>query len=149
MLRVGFGQGAVEGCDGGVFSGVLPALDLQLLCDVGDGCALVTQSTGEDGHVRVDDLRSSAVVASRGGGQLTFEGLLADVVAVELRSDALPALADPGASRNLVPDYPWRVLGLPWLYPILTEVMRREALYNEGNQYSGGAKRLAPGRRVQ
>ena len=32
---------------------------------------------------------------------------------------------------------------------ILTEVMRREALYNEGNQYSGGAKRLAPGRRVQ
>ena len=38
-------------------------------------------------HVRVDDLGSSAVVASRGGGQLTFEGLLADVVAVELRGD--------------------------------------------------------------
>jgi len=35
VLRVGFGQGTVEGCDRGVFSGVLPALDLQLLCDVG------------------------------------------------------------------------------------------------------------------
>ena len=39
-MRVGFGQGTVEGCDRGVFSGVLPALDLQLLCDVGHGCAL-------------------------------------------------------------------------------------------------------------
>src|SRR5664279_2841190 len=48
VLRVGFGQGAVEGCDRGVFPGVLPALDLELLCDLGDGCALVTQSTGED-----------------------------------------------------------------------------------------------------
>jgi len=32
---------------------------------------------------------------------------------------------------------------------ILAEVKRREALYNKGQQYSGGAKRLAPGRRVQ
>lgn len=32
---------------------------------------------------------------------------------------------------------------------ILAEVQRREAIYNEGNQYSGGGKRLAPGRRVQ
>jgi hypothetical protein len=31
---------------------------------------------------------------------------------------------------------------------ILAEVERREALYNQGNQYSGGGKRLAPGRRV-
>ena len=54
-------------------------------------------------HVRVDDLRSSAVVASRGGGQLTFEGLLADVVAVELRSDALPAQNPPWVVRNEVP----------------------------------------------
>lgn len=32
---------------------------------------------------------------------------------------------------------------------IIAEVQRREALYNEGNQYTGGRKRLAPGRRVQ
>ena len=32
---------------------------------------------------------------------------------------------------------------------ILAEIERREALYNKGKQYSGGAKRLAPGRRVQ
>lgn len=32
---------------------------------------------------------------------------------------------------------------------ILAEIKRREALYNKGKQYSGGAKRLAPGRRVQ
>src|SRR6478752_3226781 len=32
---------------------------------------------------------------------------------------------------------------------ILAEVERRETLYNKGKQYSGGAKRLAPGRRVQ
>src|SRR5664279_4712484 len=28
-----------------------------------------------------------------------------------------PWAGDPGASRNLVPNYPWRVLGLPWLHP--------------------------------
>ena len=32
---------------------------------------------------------------------------------------------------------------------ILAEIKRRETLYNKGRQYSGGAKRLAPGRRVQ
>ena len=32
---------------------------------------------------------------------------------------------------------------------ILAEIKRRETLYNKGKQYSGGAKRLAPGRRVQ
>ena len=32
---------------------------------------------------------------------------------------------------------------------ILAEIERRETLYNKGKQYSGGAKRLAPGRRVQ
>ena len=32
---------------------------------------------------------------------------------------------------------------------ILAEIKRRETLYNKGKQYSGGARRLAPGRRVQ
>jgi hypothetical protein len=36
------------------------------------------------GHVIVDDLRPSAAVALRGGGHLALQGLLADVVALDL-----------------------------------------------------------------
>ncbi|MEO5779172.1 MAG: hypothetical protein ABIQ22_05280 [Arthrobacter oryzae] len=32
---------------------------------------------------------------------------------------------------------------------VLMEVERRERLYNEGNQYQGGTRNLAPGRKIQ
>jgi hypothetical protein len=32
---------------------------------------------------------------------------------------------------------------------VLMEVERRERLYNEGNQFQGGARNLAPGRKIQ
>jgi hypothetical protein len=46
--------------------------------------AVVLQGRGEQQHVVVDDLGPAAVVALGGGGPLALQGLLADVVAVEL-----------------------------------------------------------------
>ncbi|WP_392751072.1 hypothetical protein [Streptomyces sp. LN590] len=59
----------------------------ELLRDVGDGDAPVLERDGEGEHVVVDDLRPSAVVALGRGGDLSFEGLLPDVVALDLPGD--------------------------------------------------------------
>ena len=71
----------------GVFAGVLAGLDGQFFGDGGDGYAGVAQCAGEQERVLVDDLGAAAVVAAGRGGALAFEGLLADVVAVELGGD--------------------------------------------------------------
>jgi hypothetical protein len=81
---LGFGERPVERGDRGVLARVLPGLDDQLLRDVGHGDALVLERDGEGEHVVVDDLRASAVVTLGCGDELAFEGLLPDVVALDL-----------------------------------------------------------------
>src|SRR3979411_884142 len=70
-----------------MLAGVLAGLDGPLLDDVGHRGALVAERAGEEHVVLVDHLGPSAVVAACGGGLLAFEGLFADVVAVELGGD--------------------------------------------------------------
>src|SRR6266545_5995877 len=70
-----------------MLASVFPGLDGELLGDLADRCAAVSQRAGEQDHVLVDDLRPAAVVSLARCNLLTFEGLLADVVAVELGGD--------------------------------------------------------------
>jgi hypothetical protein len=71
---------AIDGC----CPAFLPVLMTSFLAMPGTGGALVLQGLGEQQHVVVDDFGPAAVVALGGGGPLALQGLLADVVAVEL-----------------------------------------------------------------
>jgi hypothetical protein len=68
---------------------VLSGLDGDFQCDLGDRATFVAQGVGEvaqgEGEIEhvVGAVGASAVLAL-GGGMVAFEGLLADVVAVEL-----------------------------------------------------------------
>ena len=69
MLRVGFGQGVVEGCDRGVFSGVLPALDLNGRAILPSGSLLDRVSgdlPGTAGSYTTSPILESAMLPSRG-----------------------------------------------------------------------------------
>nr|WP_234441994.1 hypothetical protein [Streptomyces sp. NRRL S-1448] len=66
---------------------VLAGLDGEFLRDVRDRDSLVLQGDGEGEHVLVDDLRPPAVVALGCSDDLAFQGLLPDVVALDLPGD--------------------------------------------------------------
>ncbi|MDL4776781.1 hypothetical protein QP090_31895 [Actinomadura xylanilytica] len=72
---------------------LFPTLMVSFFAMSGDGDALVLQGDREVEHVVVDDLRPSAVVALGRGDDLAFEGLLPDVVALDL----------PGDRENIAP----------------------------------------------
>ncbi|MFF3326974.1 hypothetical protein [Streptomyces sp. NPDC002889] len=84
---LGFGEGPVERGNGRGLARVLAGLDGELLRDLRNGDALALEGDAEGEHVVVDDLRASPVVALGRRGDLAFEGLLPDVVALDLPGD--------------------------------------------------------------